>query len=149
MNLRRIWLIAMAVFLASPSFARDAQDVTPATPAPPQAATPAPPPADAKTIDSSVAVPPATPAPAAESAAAANSPLEGELDAEKIMAAQKAGYKIKNENGQTLLCRRDKQTGSHVRYRTSCLTAREWEQLSNDNQQILKAIERRPRMGSQ
>lgn len=65
------------------------------------------------------------------------------------MAAQKAGYRIKNENGQTLLCRRDKQTGSHARYRTSCLTAREWEQLSSDNAQILKALERRPRMTSQ
>lgn len=85
-----------------------------------------------------------------ESTTAAANPLtEGELDADKIMAAQRAGYKIKNENGKTLLCRRDLQTGSHTRYRTSCLTAREWEQLKNDNEQVLKAIERRPRMVNQ
>jgi predicted transglutaminase-like cysteine proteinase len=91
---------------------------------------------------------PAAPKPAA-SATSPASPLEGELDADKIMAAQKAGYQIKNENGQTLLCRKDLQTGSRLRHKTSCLTAREWEQLQNDNAQVLKAIERRPRMTSQ
>lgn len=142
---RRVWLMGVAVCATGPAFA---QEVSPAVPAPPpagttpQAATPAPPPSDAKTVNTQVVT---QPAPAA-SATAAPSPLEGELDAEKIMAAQKAGYQIKNENGQTLLCRRDLQTGSRLRHKTSCLTAREWEQLQNDNQLILKALERRPRM---
>lgn len=144
MRFRAVCLMGIAVCMTATAFAQDTQEVKPVTlasPAP-QAATPAPPPPDAKTIDAEVAVEPAEQATAAEPA---NSLLEGELDADKIMAAQKAGYKIKNENGQTLLCRRDKQTGSHVRYRTSCLTAREWEQLRSDNEQMLKAIERRPR----
>lgn len=149
----RIWLMGIAVCATSPAFA---QEVAPAAPSPapaaaataPQAATPAPPPADAKTVDKAVVAQPAAPAPAA-SATASASPLEGELDADKIMAAQKAGYQIKNENGQTLLCRKDLQTGSRLRHKTSCLTAREWEQLQKDNELALKSMERRPRMTRQ
>jgi predicted transglutaminase-like cysteine proteinase len=131
MMLGRLWLMGVAVCATGHAFA---QEVTPATPATPAATAPQP----------------ATPAQTSSPAAAPSKPLaEGEFDADKIMAAQKAGYKIKNENGKTLLCRRDLQTGSHTRYRTSCLTAQEWEQLKNDNEQILKAIERRPRMTRQ
>lgn len=151
MVLRRMLLVGVAVCASGVAFAQEVTPATPATPAAPasapQAATPAPPPADAKTINTEVVAQPATPAQA--SASAASNPLEGQLDADKIMAAQKAGYQIKNENGQTLLCRRDLRTGSRVRYNTSCLTAREWEQLQNDNAQILKSIERRPRMSNQ
>ena len=60
------------------------------------------------------------------------------------MAAQKAGYTIKNENGQQLLCRKELQTGSRLRHKTSCLTARQWEQLQNDTNLQLKSMERRP-----
>lgn len=117
---------------------------TPAAPARPQAATPASPSANSTPVKADAAQPAAPPA-----TPAANPLTEGTLDADKIMAAQKAGYQIRNENGQTLLCRRDLQTGSRVRYRTSCLTAREWEQLREDNALVLKSIERRPRMGNQ
>lgn len=60
------------------------------------------------------------------------------------MAAQRAGYQIKNENGQTLLCRRELQTGSRVRYHTSCLTGRQWAQLQEDTKLQLKSMERKP-----
>ncbi|MDY6944575.1 MAG: hypothetical protein SXG53_02560 [Pseudomonadota bacterium] len=153
MTTRNVWLLAIALCFGGSAWAQQSAPAeppaampVPATPAPqPQAATPAPPPADS-TLSKSEAVRPAEPA---TSAPAVSSPLEAELDADKIMAAQRAGYQIKNENGQTLLCRRDRQTGSHTRYRTSCLTAREWEQLRSDNEQQLKAIERRPRMSNQ
>ena len=60
------------------------------------------------------------------------------------MAAQRAGYKLRNENGQTLLCRRELQTGSRVRYTTSCLTPRQWAQLEEDTKLQLKSMERKP-----
>jgi uncharacterized protein YdeI (BOF family) len=122
-----------------------AQQIEPTGPAAPQAATPAPPPVGAKPVESATG-----PAAAASTQAEdANSSLEGEIDADKIMAMQKAGYKIKNENGKILLCQQDLQTGSRLRKKTSCMTAREWEQLKTDNEMQLKALERRPRMGNQ
>ncbi|WP_116808324.1 hypothetical protein [Steroidobacter cummioxidans] len=137
MMLRQVWLLAVAVATTGQVFA---QQVAPAQPAAPQSATPAPPPAGAKPVSE-------TPVAAATDAKA--NPLEGEIDADKIMAMQKAGYQIKNENGQILLCRRDPQTGSRLRHKTSCMTAREWEQLRADNELQLKALERRPRMTKQ
>jgi hypothetical protein len=124
-------------------FAEEAAPAEPAAPAAPQAATPAPPTADAKAITET---PTAAAAPAANKA---NPLTEGEIDADKIMAMQKAGYQIKNENGQILLCKRDPQTGSRLRHKTSCMTAREWEQLQEENKLQLKALERRPRMTKQ
>lgn len=147
MMLRPVWLMGIAFCLAGSAFAQEVTPSTPATPAAsgPQAATPAPPPADAKTTNAEVALSAA----AISAAQPAENPTEGELDADKIMAAQKAGYKIKNENGQTLLCRKELQTGSHTRYRTSCMTPREWQQVKDQNEMTLKAIERRPRMTKQ
>lgn len=139
---RRPWLMAVATCVAAHAFAQESAPVQPATPAAPVAATPAPPPPGA--TQNAIA----SPAPASEAKssapAASPSPLEGELDAEKIMAAQRAGYQIKNENGQTMLCRRDLQTGSRVRYKTSCLTPREWAQLEEENKLQLKSMERKP-----
>jgi hypothetical protein len=86
---------------------------------------------------------------ASSSTSQANTALEGEIDADKIMAMQKAGYQIKNENGKILLCHQDQQTGSRLRKKTSCMTAREWEQLQEENKMQLKSLERRPRMGPQ
>jgi len=55
------------------------------------------------------------------------------LDATNIAEAQAAGYKIVNEKGKTLLCRKEPKVGSHVQFTTTCLTAQEWEQLAKDN----------------
>lgn len=139
MTLRYLLLIAVAVGSTTQVFAQEAAPAEPAAPTAPQAATPATPTADAKAITE-------TPAPAADKA---NPLTEGDIDADKIMAMQKAGYTIKNENGQILLCKRDPQTGSRLRHRTSCMTAREWEQLQEENKLQLKALERRPRMTKQ
>lgn len=139
MMFRQVWLMVIAMGATGQVVAQE--QAAPAEPAAPQAATPAPPPSDAKQASEA----PAAPAPAAK----ANSLADGEIDAEKIMAMQKAGYQIKNENGKVLLCRQDLQTGSRLRKKTSCMTAREWEQLQEDNKLQLKALERRPRMGAQ
>jgi hypothetical protein len=140
---RKLLLIAAVAGATSQVFAQQVAPAEPAAPAAaPQAATPAPPPADAKVIKESAAAA----APADEKA---NPLTEGQIDADKIMAMQKAGYTIKNENGQTLLCRRDNQTGSRLRHKTSCMTAREWEQLQEENKLQLKSLERRPRMSPQ
>jgi cytoskeletal protein RodZ len=139
MLFRQGWLMAIAIAVSAPVFAQQAAPAEPA-PAAPQAATPAPPSTDAKAANETTA------AAAAPEAAKANPLTEGQIDADKIMAMQKAGYQIKNENGQILLCKRDPQTGSRLRHKTSCMTAREWEQLQEENKLQLKALERRPRM---
>lgn len=138
MMFRQVWLMIVAVGATGQGFA---QEVVPAQPAAPQAATPAAPPSDAKPVSEA----PAAAAPDAK----ASSPAEGQLDADKIMAMQKAGYTIKNENGQILLCRQDLQTGSRLRHKTSCMTARQWEQLQEENKLQLKSLERRPRLTKQ
>jgi len=141
MLLRQVLWVALAMGVSSHVLA---QQVDPIGPAAPQAATPAPPPVGAKSVETDATGPAAALSARAQDA---NSSLEGEIDAEKIMAMQKAGYKIKNENGKILLCQQDLQTGSRLRKKTSCMTAREWEQLQADNEMQLKALERRPRMG--
>lgn len=142
MEFHKTWLIGVAASVAFQAFAQESAPVQPATPAAPVAAVPASPPPQSTQADVTKSA--AAPTSDAKPHAAGPSPLEGELDAEKIMAAQRAGYQIKNENGQTLLCRRDLQTGSRVRYKTSCLTAREWAQLEEDNKLQLKSMQRQP-----
>ena len=142
MEFRRSWLIGVATCVAAHAFAQESPPVQPATPAAPVAATPAPPPPGA-TQSANTSAPPVADA-KADATSTSASPLEGELDADKIMAAQRAGYKLRNENGQTLLCRRELQTGSRVRYTTSCLTPRQWAQLEEDTKLQLKSMERKP-----
>jgi hypothetical protein len=138
MVLRHIWLMAIAACATGQVFAQQAGPAEPAV----TAARPAPPPAESTTVSADATQPAAAPAAANE---ASNAPAEAKLDADTILAAQKAGYKIKNEDGQTLLCRKDQQTGSRVRYTTSCLTAQEWRRLQDSNAHALKIIERTPR----
>lgn len=144
MSLRQVVLAAIAVGVTGHVFA---QEASPAEPASPRAATPAPPPAAANAVKADAVEPVA--ASSSTETPAASSAIEGELTADKIMAMQKAGYQIKNENGKVLLCRQDLQTGSRLRKKTSCMTAREWEQLQEENKLQLKSLERRPRMGAQ
>jgi hypothetical protein len=49
-----------------------------------------------------------------------------QIDASNIADAQKAGYKIVNENGNTMYCRKDHVLGSRVKYVTTCLTQAQW-----------------------
>ncbi len=43
-------------------------------------------------------------------------------EAESVVAARKLGYRVVNEDGQTLYCRTEKKLGSHIRKETVCLT---------------------------
>lgn len=143
MVLRRAWLIGITVCLAGYAVAQESAPVQPATPVP---AKPAAAPANANAMPAAKLEEPPS-AGATEQAAEATPAealAEGKLTADMIMAAQKAGYTIKNENGTQLLCRKDLQTGSRLRYKTSCLTAQQWEQLKADTDLQLKSMDRRP-----
>jgi hypothetical protein len=123
MDVRKVWLLAVLIAIAGHVHAQEPTPAKPAAPSPTETS----------------AAPTETKSEPAEKSAA----LEGKLDQDKIMAAQKAGYEIRNENGQTLLCRKDPKTGSRLRHTVSCMTAKEWEQLQSDTQQTLRTIERR------
>jgi hypothetical protein len=64
------------------------------------------------------------------------------LDATNIVPAQRAGYKIVNKDGQKLYCKRSLNTGSHLRYTTTCLTEKEWEELADDSKRSIQAMKR-------
>src|SRR6185312_5840134 len=65
------------------------------------------------------------------------------VDGSNIADAQAAGYKIVNEHGKTLYCRKELETGSHVRYRTSCLTEAEWKQMAESAKASVQDMSRR------
>jgi hypothetical protein len=65
------------------------------------------------------------------------------VDASNIAEAQAAGYKVVNENGKDLLCRKELRTGSHARYRTSCLTPEEWRSLADAQRSTVQDMARR------
>ena len=64
------------------------------------------------------------------------------LDASNIVEAQKAGYKIVDENGKKRYCKRDLNTGSHVRYTTTCLTEEEWQAMIDASRRSVEAMSR-------
>ena len=64
------------------------------------------------------------------------------VDASNIVEVQKAGYKIVNKDGQKLYCKRDLNTGSHVRYTTSCLTEAQMTELIAASRRSLDAMRR-------
>jgi hypothetical protein len=59
------------------------------------------------------------------------------------VALKKAGYKIVNENGQTLYCRKDISTGSHLKKTTTCLTERELAQLRDSTRREVEYMQKR------
>ena len=60
------------------------------------------------------------------------------IDATNIAEAQKAGYKIVNENGTQLFCRRELITGTRLHYKTSCLTAEQLHDLNTNAAAAMK-----------
>ncbi len=63
---------------------------------------------------------------------------------------RKGAYKMVTRDGQTMYCRTDKDTGSHVRSTTTCLTEKEMTELSERSQQGLRDLTRTvpPKQGS-
>lgn len=64
------------------------------------------------------------------------------VDSTNIVEVQKAGYKVVNENGKTLYCKRDLNTGSHVRKTTTCLTEAEWTAMVDASRRGVEAMRR-------
>jgi len=64
------------------------------------------------------------------------------VDSSNIVEVQKAGYKIVDKDGQKLYCKRDLNTGSHVRYTTSCLTEQEWTAMQDASRRSVEQMSR-------
>ena len=64
------------------------------------------------------------------------------LDASNMVAAQKAGYKMVNEDGKVLYCKRSSRTGTHARKETQCLTAEEWQEAQEASQRGVETMRR-------
>lgn len=87
-----------------------------------------------------------TAAPAAPVAAAAAAPATATPPASSkgmtVQQAQKAGYKIVNENGKTVYCRDQLKTGSRLRKETICLTAEELEAAREASRRNMDQMQR-------
>lgn len=116
-----------------------AQSPTPASDAKPQqAATPA--------------APQAAPASSCDEKAAANQAnqkdkvkgAKGDLDpcTADLADLRKAGYTIKKQNGETLYCRKDKETGSRLKTNTFCLTAEQLRQMQANTRDGMREMTR-------
>jgi hypothetical protein len=80
--------------------------------------------------------------PAADSkvAAASHAPAKeefGTIDASNIADAQQAGYRVINDNGQKLYCKKDVVTGTRLGKRTTCLTAAQLEEISAKGREVV------------
>jgi hypothetical protein len=84
------------------------------------------------------------PKPTAPQAAAApasqpnSSDKYSNIDATNISDAQRAGYKVVNEKGKQLYCRRDLITGTRLHYQTTCLTAEQLAQQKRDADEMMR-----------
>ena len=64
-------------------------------------------------------------------------PPNPDQDAQRVAEAIKHGYKVVNTEGETLYCRSDFATASHIQKNTVCLTAQQLDDLDQRNQRIL------------
>jgi hypothetical protein len=55
-------------------------------------------------------------------------------DAQRVAEAIKHGYKVVTTEGETLYCRSDFATASHIQKNTVCLTAQQLDDLDQQNQ---------------
>jgi hypothetical protein len=54
---------------------------------------------------------------------------DGKTDEQRLSEAKKAGYKLVNTNGEQLFCRTEPKIGSRVEKETTCLTAKQLDDL--------------------
>ena len=64
----------------------------------------------------------------------------GDIDEKRLEDAKKRGYTLVNNNGETLYCRSDFKTGSHVQKETTCLTGKELDALRDQTRQSLQSL---------
>ena len=62
------------------------------------------------------------------------------VDASNAVAVQRAGYKLVTKNGESLYCRTDAVTGSHIETRTTCLTREELDQRLDATKAALRSL---------
>lgn len=74
---------------------------------------------------------------------AANTPAG--VDKAKIAKARKAGFRIVEDHGTVLYCRKESVTGSYIRQTNVCLTEAQWKRESEDAQRAADDISRVPR----
>ncbi len=65
---------------------------------------------------------------------------ESDIDAKRLADAKRRGYKVVNTDGETLYCRTDFKTGSHVEKQTTCLTAHELDALRDQTRQGMQTL---------
>jgi hypothetical protein len=65
---------------------------------------------------------------------------QADLDEKRLTDAKKRGYTLVDNDGETLYCRSDLKTGSHVQKNTTCLTGQELDALHNQTGQGLQSI---------
>jgi len=58
------------------------------------------------------------------------------------MQAKALGYKIVNQNGKQLYCRKQRKTGSHIQVETICMTAEELQMARDASQRNLEQMQR-------
>ncbi len=67
---------------------------------------------------------------------------DGTLDTKVLADARKLGYKVVNENGETLYCRTENKMGSRVEKETICLTPKQIDELREQTQRSLGNVMR-------
>jgi hypothetical protein len=71
-------------------------------------------------------------------------PHRVKVDAGNIVEVQKAGYIIKDKNGERLYCTKEQKTGSHIETTTTCLTEREWQQVHDASVRGIQSMSTQP-----
>ena len=92
--------------------------------------------------------PVASPEQVAKSAADVRAPEQVTTDS--IMAAQEGGQTVVNEEGQKMICRQEKKTGSHIQQKTICMTKEDWDKAAEAGNQTVRdmARQRPPPVGN-
>jgi hypothetical protein len=132
-------LMALAQLVAAPSYSQ----VTPASPASPDASTQTSAAEDGTNRNS-----PANPTSAPATAAAANPaatpvkppPSSAEKAQEHLLRSQ--GYKLAMVDGKEMFCRREAPLGSRLMSRVHCVTVQEAELMSKEGRETAEHIQR-------
>jgi hypothetical protein len=93
---------------------------------------------------------PTTPQPVAQTRVVSNVPVvapsamtsgDANDETKAVLDAKRLGYTVVNQDGQTLYCHKQARTGSHLATETTCLTAREIEELREQTQRTLQSTQ--------
>jgi hypothetical protein len=68
--------------------------------------------------------------------------MDRNITSEKILAMQRQGYKIINQDGETYFCRREVKTGTHLPGDIVCITEKEAAALREETQRRLEDFSR-------